>query len=76
MTYTYAELEDSLRCAFVDRHADYIVIDSRRQEFLISSANYGVSREWLKGQIVEHDRQSSSWMLTLTDKGKEHFGLV
>ncbi len=33
------EYEAALRRAFVDRRCDFIMIDSRRQEFQIKSAN-------------------------------------
>lgn len=70
-----AEYEAALRRAFVERRADYIVIDSRRQEFQIKSASYGIDRGWLSGSIVESDPQSTAWVLRLTEAGREHFGV-
>lgn len=69
------EYENALRKAFVDRHADFIVLTSRRQQFQIASANYGVDQGWIKGEWDERDEQSTVWIGRLTDKGREHFGL-
>ena len=69
------EYEASLRCAFVDRHADFIVIDSRRQQFQIESANYGVDQGWIKGTWDDRDEQSTVWIGRLTKKGRKHFRL-
>jgi hypothetical protein len=70
-----AEPEAALRRAFVDHHADYIVITSRRQQFQIESANYGIGQGWLKGEWDERDEQSAAWICRLTDQGRKHFGL-
>ena len=69
------EYEASLRRAFVERRADFIVITSRRERFQIEAANYGVDQGWLKGEMDTRDEQSSVWVCRLTDKGREHFGL-
>ena len=69
------EYEQALRRAFVDHHADYILITSRRERFQIEAADYGVDQGWLKGEMDTRDEQSSAWVCRLTDKGREHFGL-
>lgn len=61
----------SLRRAFVDGGADYIVIYSRRQVFLLNAAEYGVRMGWLYRVEVELDSQSTEWRYRLTDAGKE-----
>jgi hypothetical protein len=71
-----SKYEASLRRAFVDHYADYIVITSRRERFQIESASYGIEQGWLSGYMDERDEQSSAWILRLTEKGKEHFGLT
>jgi hypothetical protein len=69
------EFEASLRRAFVEHHADFIMIDSRRHVFLIESAAYGVERGWLTEKFIELDEQSSQLRYRLTAAGKRHFGL-
>ena len=69
------EFEASLRRAFVNGKADYVVLYSRRQLFLGESAMYGEQRGWLEGKFIELDEQSSEIRYRLTDKGKQHFGL-
>ena len=69
------EYEQSLRRAFVDRRADYIVITSRRERFQIEAANYGIEQGWLSGELDDRDVQSTAWVLRLTQQGREHFGL-
>ena len=73
--YTNEEFEDSLRRAFVERRADFIVITSRRERFQIGAANYGVDQGWLVGRMDTRDEQSSAWVCRLTDKGREYFGV-
>lgn len=71
----FMDYEDSLRKAFVDHRADYIVITSRREQYQIQAANYGLDQGWLYSQMDSTDEQSSAWVLRLTDKGKEYFGI-
>lgn len=70
------EFEASLRRAFVDGKADYVAIYSRREQFLLESANYGVERGWLTGKLEQQDEQSSRYCFRLTDEGRAHFGLI
>lgn len=69
------EYEAALRRAFVEHHADYIVISSRREQFQIESANYGIGQGWLTGRLDERDEQSTAWICRLTDEGRKHFGV-
>ena len=69
------EWEASLRRAFVDNRADYIVLTSRREEFLLKSANYGINRGWLTGTFEGPDVQSMALVCRLTKEGRKHFGL-
>jgi hypothetical protein len=69
------EYEASLRRAFVDRRADFIIIDDRRQRFLIDGAAYGERMGWLKFEAYDIDTQSTQWHYRLTPKGRKHFGL-
>ena len=78
MEYNYPveELEASLKRAFVDHEADFIILESRREQFQLESAAYGQKQGWLGPiQEVGPDEQSLVWTLRLTEKGKEHFGL-
>ena len=70
------EFEASLRRAFVDDKADYIVLYDRRERFLWESAAYGTERGWLdSGTLLsDADEQSSEMRFRLTDKGRLHFG--
>lgn len=71
------EFEASLRRAFVDGKADYIVLYDRRQRFLWESANYGMIQGWLTdGQLLQLDEQSSEVRFRLTPEGRKHFGLA
>jgi hypothetical protein len=70
-----ADYEAALRHAFVDRRAVCIAITSRRQQFQIEAANYGIEQGWLSGELDERDEQSTVWIGRLTEKGREHFGL-
>jgi hypothetical protein len=75
--YPVAELEAALLLAFVEHHADYIVIVSRFNQFLHEGAAYGQEQGWLGDvEVVELDEQSTEWRLRLTEKGREHFGLA
>ena len=72
---TPAEAEAKLREVFVRDRADYIIISSRRQEFAIQVANYGVEQGWLTGKWNDDDVQSTYVTYRLTEKGREHFGI-
>ena len=69
------EFEASLRRAFVDGKADYIVLYSRRHKFRYESAAYGALQGWLDEEFIEVDEQSSELHYRLTEDGKKHFGL-
>lgn len=69
------EYESSLRRAFVDHRADYIVLTSRRQQFQAEAMNYGIEQGWLKGKWDERDEQSTAFVCRLTPKGRKHLGL-
>lgn len=70
------EYEEALRKAFVENKWDSILIDSRRQEFQIRSANYGIEKGWIAGEWHDGDVQYTYWTGTLTEAGKQHFGLI
>lgn len=76
MIATEQEYEAALRRAFVDKRWDSIMIDSRRQEFQIKSANYGVEKGWIVGEWNDQDVQYTFWTGRLTEAGKKHFGLL
>jgi uncharacterized protein YbdZ (MbtH family) len=69
------EYEAALRRAFVEHHADFVVITSRREQFQIEATNYGIDQGWFTGEMDTRDEQSSAWVCRLTDKGREHFGV-
>lgn len=71
--WTDVDLEDALRRAFVDRRADYIFLDDRRQAFRIESVRLGVERGWLTEEFVEIDEQYAQLRYRLTEEGKRHF---
>lgn len=74
--YPENELEASLKRAFVDNRADYIILDDRRERFLIEGAMLGVEKGWLNEEFVEIDDQYSQLRCRLTEEGRKHFGLV
>lgn len=62
----------SLVRAFRDGKADFIFIDSRRQEFQIKSAEYGLSEGLLSFEEQGSDEaQYTVWIYRLTDEGKK-----
>lgn len=73
--YQDDELEAALKRAFVDGKADYIILDDRRQRFLIESACLGVEKGWLDEEFVEIEEQYSQLRYRLTDDGRKHFGV-
>ena len=75
LTPAVLEYEAALRRAFVDGRADYIVITSRREQFQIEAANFGLDLGWLRGEWDTRDEQSTAWVLRLTSEGRKHFGL-
>ena len=74
--YQENELEAALLRAFVDNRADFILLDDRRERFLIESATLGVEKGWLSDEFIEIDDQYSPLRYRLTDEGKRHFGLA
>jgi hypothetical protein len=75
LTPAVLEYEAALRRAFVDGRADYIIITSRREQFQIEAANFGVYKGWLRGEWETWDEQSTAWVCRLTLEGRKHFGL-
>jgi len=62
----------SLVRAFRDGKADFILIDSRRQEFQIKAAEYGLSEGLLSFEEQGSDEsQYTAWIYRLTDEGKK-----
>ncbi len=74
MNYPESELEDALRRAFVNHRCDFIIIDDRRQRFLIESAALGERKGWLAFELCDTDEQSTQWRYRLTPAGRAHFG--
>ena len=74
--YKDDELEEALKRAFVVGKASYIILDDRRERFLIESAILGVEKGWLTEEFVEIEEQYSQLRYHLTDGGKRHFGLA
>ncbi len=72
---TPAEAEAKLREVFVRDRADYIIISSRRQEFAIQVAYYGLKQGWLTGKLNDDDVQSAYYTFRLTEKGRKRFGI-
>lgn len=75
--YTESDLEASLKRAFVDGRADFIVFDGNisRNEFLTDGIEYGLSKGWLyKGETID-DGQWTTVRYRLSDQGKEYFGI-
>jgi hypothetical protein len=72
------ELELSLRRAFVDRRADYIIYDGHtaRNRFLSASISFGKERGWLTEPQERGDEQWKEYHYRLSKKGREHFGLM
>lgn len=75
MKYQEDELEAALKRAFVERKADFIIVDNRFEQFLIESAILGREKGWLTEKFVEVDEQYSQYQYRLTDEGRKHFGL-
>lgn len=74
--YKDDELEDALKRAFVDGKAPYVILDDRRQQFLIESAVMGVEKGWLTEELVDIEEQYSQLRYHLTDEGRKHFGVA
>ena len=68
------DLEASLRRAFVDGKADFIIFDGHtaRNEFLRDGVNYGIKQGWLYG-TEKNGEQWTTIEYRLTDEGKKHF---
>lgn len=83
--YTNEDLEASLKRAFADRRADFIIMDGQtmRNQFLVDSVNYGIGQGWLKpGEDIDEDKalgqglgQYFAYTYRLTEKGAKHFGV-
>ena len=73
----YLALEDSLRRAFVDGKADYIVYDGHtaRKKFLREAFELGRDMEWLDEGQEGGDEQWTTIKYRLTPEGKKYFGL-
>jgi len=79
------ELETSLRKAFVDDGADFIILDGQtaRSEFIRDGINHGLKKGWLcQGEDIDEDKvlgqgrgQYCAYTYRLTDKGKRYFGI-
>lgn len=69
------QYEDALRRAFVDHHADYIVVTSRRERFQLEAASYGEDKGWLSFHSDGRDEQSTAYIYRLTQFGRRYFGL-
>lgn len=76
--WTNKDLEDSLRRAFVEGDADYIVADGHtfRNPFLVDVINYGVKKGILDdgGELIEYS-QWAEYHYRLTPKGRKYFDL-
>jgi len=74
--YTKQDLEDSLRRAFVDGKADFILYDGHeaRNEFLREGITLGLENGWLVGK-EKNEEQWTTIEYRLTEKGKEYFKL-
>jgi hypothetical protein len=70
------EFEARLRKAFVDGHADFVRVDSRRQRFQLESMAWAEEKGWMKTELKELDEQSSEYRGRLTPEGRKHFGLA
>lgn len=83
--YTNEDLEASLKRAFADGRADYIIMDGQtmRNQFLVDSVNYGIEKGWLKpGKDIDEDEvlgqglgQYFAYTYRLTEKGTKYFGV-
>lgn len=83
--YTDKDLEASLKRAFADRGANFIIVDGHtmRNQFLVDGVNYGLEQGWLKpGKDIDEDEilghglgQYLAYTYVLTDKGREYFGV-
>ena len=80
----YASIEDefeaTLRRAFVDNSdgtikVDFIIVDSRRQLYLLECINWAVRKGWLSQKLNQIEEQYSRLEGRLTLRGKQHFGL-
>jgi hypothetical protein len=79
------ELEDSLRNAFVDYEADYILVDGHtlRNRFLTKSIQYGLDNGIIfNSDYLDEDEilgpragQWAAYEYRLTEYGKKYFGI-
>lgn len=70
--YSVEELRSSLVRAFVDRGADFVVLDSnmRGQKFLAATAAWAIDEGLLYNDRNEGDGQQKVSTFRLTEKGK------
>jgi hypothetical protein len=75
--YASLEQEFEARTAKAFRAgADYIFIDSRRQQFQFEGAEYCRSQGWLTDpELVEIDEQYAQQRYRLTPTGRKRFGI-
>ena len=83
--FEVGELEASLKRAFLDGKADYVIIDGQvlQNRFLRESTQYGINKGWLeRGEDIDEDNvlgqgmgQYLAYTYRLTDKGRNHFGI-
>jgi hypothetical protein len=79
------DLEDSLRRAFVDKKADFIMVDGHtlQNEFLRESVVLGLEKGLLvQGQPIDEDDrlgrglgQNYAFTYRLTEEGRKYFGI-
>ena len=84
--HSMEELEMSLKRAFVDGKADFIIVDGHdlRSKFKRQVLAYAEEKGFLsRGDDIDEDKnfgeegigQYLAYTYKLTDKGKEHFGI-
>jgi hypothetical protein len=69
------ELEGSLRRAFVNHKADYVLMYRNSGQFLWDGVRLGVKNGWLEEKTVPIDDQETQVRYYLTATGKNHFGV-
>lgn len=76
--YNTEEFKSSLKRAFKDNGADYIVLDSnpRGQKFLAASVAWAIDQKWLYNDQNRDDGQSEVSSFRLTDAGKKALGIT
>lgn len=74
---TEQEMEEKLRNAFVVHKADYIMVNSRRQDRGMQTIAFGQEKGWLTPvqELSDDGGQYTEWRVRLTTAGRKHFGL-